>query len=262
MPSPTPKHRAPLVMASPSTPTTPVTPGRKGSSGSNNGTPINTPRSKKSPMLLKSPPTPGKKSPGKRKPSFTCSMTSLQLIFESEAGGERKGLKVIMDVCKTTSTVVASKAPPPRSGKVSPRTPRTPRRGSPVKRKVAKKEKHPKLLPVTDDGEGGNSPVGTNSPLASPKPGTSPGKLPPPFPDTERVELNPGLRSVVKPFSLVPAACPMESLPAQHHHLAKILEACCKSPHALARAVNALHSSSYDFYGAQQHLKKKVTLLS
>eukprot|EP01063_Lacrimia_lanifica_P028567 TRINITY_DN4195_c0_g1_i2.p1 TRINITY_DN4195_c0_g1~~TRINITY_DN4195_c0_g1_i2.p1 ORF type:complete len:447 (+),score=55.45 TRINITY_DN4195_c0_g1_i2:47-1342(+) len=127
------------------------------------------------------------------------------------------------------------------------------KKGNLRKGKKAAKERHPKLLLPAAEKENAESP--STSPLQSPPPSPPPSIVA----DPVVVPDGPPLVSCFA-HTLIPDD-PMAALPAQHHHLAKILQACSRSPHALARAVNALVRSEYDFYRARSMLNKKVTIV-
>eukprot|EP00754_Rhynchopus_humris_P007373 Rhum_TRINITY_DN13430_c0_g1::Rhum_TRINITY_DN13430_c0_g1_i1::g.60226::m.60226 len=179
-----------------------------------------------------------------------------------------RGLRMLLDAAGALAPArkagATSKPPPKRasSGILSPKKGTSPKK--PVTKRRAAKESHPKLMKLkatascddeSPDGEG--SPFGGDSFHSASGADSEVSDGGTPLAEEAPVPEKPQLKSCFSERTLVPRCCPLQTLPTQHHHVAKILEACVKSPHSLARAVNALHNADYTFSSAELLLKKR-----
>eukprot|EP01061_Rhynchopus_euleeides_P033040 TRINITY_DN55165_c0_g1_i1.p2 TRINITY_DN55165_c0_g1~~TRINITY_DN55165_c0_g1_i1.p2 ORF type:complete len:229 (+),score=70.95 TRINITY_DN55165_c0_g1_i1:50-688(+) len=185
--------------------------------------------------------------------------------FDAAAAAEQfPGLRVITEAAVSTEKKRISKPPPKKVGTLT-RTASPRKSMSPKKRNRAAKEQHPKMMAFKQAREGALE-LDVSLENAESEGSETGDKAcegtPPSGPAEPEASPTPSLKSCIMPYSLVPTACPTQTLPQQHVHVAKILESCCKSPHSLARAVNALHAADYSFYGAEGILKtRKVTIV-
>ena len=223
-----------------SAPRSPGTPNRRNSTG--NITKIE----RKKPSNLAPPPKTGRGKSPMKSPKLVKKTKALETVAACEEG-TFSGIKLLLQVVKPPPLMPVSVKPPSKkSAAASPKMSPQKKKVSPRKRKVAKKEVHAKLLPPVDDeedAESPQSPIPEGSPLNKKITSAAPSRPPPPAPldpialKEEGDDSPSGRRSSLQVYSLVPDSCPMEALPTQHHHLARILEACNQSPHALARYV-------------------------